>query len=119
MRPATKPIYVPLGGVHGLQSRRCDSHLREQKKIDPEDIYSISCFPAFGINYYYVGGDISAAGKVSFPNDVVRNQSKAAGILAFATAGYGALNDKGVSAAIAILTPPMALQLSLGQQRVG
>lgn len=79
-----------------------------KKKIDPEDIYSISCFPAFGINYYYVGGDISAVGKVSFPNDVVRNQSKAAGILVFATAGYGALNDKERIGGYCILTPPMA-----------
>jgi prepilin-type processing-associated H-X9-DG protein len=79
-----------------------------KKKIDKDDIYSISCFPAFGINYYYVGGDISAAGKLSFPKDVVLNQSKASGILAFATAGYGALNDKDRIGGYCILTPPQA-----------
>lgn len=79
-----------------------------KRKIDPEDTYAISCFPAFGINYYYVGGDISAAGKLSFPKEVVVNQSKASGILAFATAGYGALNDKDRIGGYCILTPPRA-----------
>jgi len=79
-----------------------------KKQIDPEDTYSISCFPAFGINYYYVGGDISSSGKVSFPKDVVMNQAKAAGIIAFATAGYGALNDKERIGGYCILTPPNA-----------
>ncbi len=80
------------------------------RQIAFTDTYSISCFPAFGMNYIFVGGDISAAGAMTFPDECLTRQGMASSIMVFATAA-GAGTAPGGSggtqiSGYCILTPP-------------
>ncbi|MEO8205822.1 MAG: type II secretion system protein [Chthoniobacterales bacterium] len=49
--------------------------------------YMISCFPAFGINHLFVGGNIESNGTTTFSGECIDRQSRAtASIMVFATA---------------------------------
>ena len=79
---------------------------RNKTQIDPSDTYLVSLYPAMGINYLYVGGDISATGVTSFPGDCVTNIGQAAGpLLVFASAGGDGPPETRVDG-YCMLTPP-------------
>ena len=81
-------------------------------QISANDTYMISCFPALGMNYIFVGGDISSQGTLTFPSDCVTAAPQAKGsLLVFASAGSAqAQTSTGTSAGkvdgYCILTPP-------------
>jgi len=63
--------------------------------------YGISTFPTFGMNYYFVGGLVTASGAVQFPGDcVTRSGQGIRSVLVFASGGSGAIDGYN------ILTPP-------------
>lgn len=63
--------------------------------------YGISTFPAFGINYYYVGGMVTAQGTVQLGEECLTRTGHGLGsILVFASGGSGAIDGYN------ILTPP-------------
>ena len=66
--------------------------------------YLVSAFPSFGMNLYFVGGNVDAMGNLSYPNECVSSQAYGSSILAFATAGTtdGNIRVEGFN----ILTPP-------------
>lgn len=67
--------------------------------------YMVSCFPALGINYYYVGGCVTAAGDTLYPGDCTTLEAQAEhSLLVFASGGAqdGAARMDGYN----ILTPP-------------
>jgi type II secretory pathway pseudopilin PulG len=66
--------------------------------------YLVSVFPSFGMNIYFVGGQIDAMGRNAYPNDCAGTQAYAASILVFATAGTtdGNIRVEGFN----LLTPP-------------
>jgi prepilin-type N-terminal cleavage/methylation domain-containing protein/prepilin-type processing-associated H-X9-DG protein len=66
--------------------------------------YSVSAFPALGINYWYVGGCVSGAGDVTFPDECVTHQTGAS-ILVFASAASRGDSGNGYDG-FNILTPP-------------
>lgn len=74
------------------------------RDVKPEETYLVSCYPAFGINYLFVGGDISSQGAVSFPEECITVQGRAASVLVFATAGNGVPENR--IGGFCILTPP-------------
>ncbi len=80
-------------------------------QVDESDEYAVSCFPAFGINRYFVGGDVSAAGVVTFPDEVITRMVNSAPVLLFASAGGAGTdgNGNGTGKAMngySIITPP-------------
>jgi hypothetical protein len=74
------------------------------KQFDTTSNYLISCYPAFGINYLFVGGDISATGVMTYPAECVTRQAMAANVLVFATA-VGDSSPSKING-YCILTPP-------------
>ena len=79
------------------------------KQIDSTNNYLVSCYPAFGINYLFVGGDISATGVNTYPDECdTRMGAASTSPLVFASAcGDGSrdgLTDK--VRGYCILTPP-------------
>lgn len=76
-------------------------------KISVTDTYSVSCFPAFGINYLFVGGDFSSNGTQTYPAECVTRPAQAANLLLFASAG-GSVSNRNFSG-YCILTPPRIL----------
>ncbi|MEO6054240.1 MAG: hypothetical protein ABIP97_09530, partial [Chthoniobacterales bacterium] len=50
---------------------------KNTKQVNAADTYRLSCYPAFGINYIFVGGDISSSGQYTFPGECVTIQSLA------------------------------------------
>lgn len=67
--------------------------------------YQVSAFPAFGINYYFVGGCISAKGELTWPAECTDRVGKAnSSPLVFATGGTG--RDDNRYDGYNILTPP-------------
>lgn len=55
--------------------------------IDVSDHYRVSAFPSFGINYLFVGGDVSSSGDISNPRECLQVAGKEkSSILVFATA---------------------------------
>jgi prepilin-type N-terminal cleavage/methylation domain-containing protein len=79
------------------------------KQIDSTNNYLVSCYPALGMNYLLVGGDISATGVNTYPDECVTRMVVAAfSPLVFASAcGDGSrdgLTDK--VRGYCILTPP-------------
>lgn len=109
--------------IHGLAAQRYPYRLAQyfdssqlgpilagnnRSQINTKDTYIVSCYPTFGINYYFVGGDISPGGKFTIPNEVATRLSQVArpsSLLVFATAGgYG--QDGKVISGFCILTPP-------------
>lgn len=74
--------------------------------IKPNDNYMISCYPAFGINYIFVGGDVSNNGTNSFPGECISRQGTAeASPLVFASAA-GDTGNGGKINGYCLLTPP-------------
>jgi prepilin-type N-terminal cleavage/methylation domain-containing protein len=84
------------------------------KQIDTTSTYLVSCFPALGINYIFVGGDVSAAGVMTYPNECISRQglASASPIVFASAAGDGSASSGGTSSATGkvdgycILTPP-------------
>jgi prepilin-type N-terminal cleavage/methylation domain-containing protein/prepilin-type processing-associated H-X9-DG protein len=67
--------------------------------------YIVSAFPAFGINYYFVGGCVTGVGGLTYPDECVTRASQGAGrLLVFASGGAtdGITRVEGFN----ILTPP-------------
>jgi len=57
-------------------------------KIQEADTYMVSCFPALGMNYIYVGGDYSAQGELTFAGECITELGQAkSSTLVFASAG--------------------------------
>lgn len=77
---------------------------RNARQVDSSDSYMVSCYPAFGINYLYLGGDLSASGTLTIPDEVVTRSAQAANVLAFASSGSRGAN--GIINGFNILTPP-------------
>src|SRR5262249_35693852 len=83
-------------------------------QFDTSNTYLVSCFPALGMNYIFVGGDISSAGVMTYPNECISRQGLAsASPLVFASAGGdGSASTGGGGTATGkidgycILTPP-------------
>lgn len=82
-------------------------------QIDASSTYLVSCYPAFGINYIFVGGDIAADSTMTYPGECATTQGSANGsLLVFATAvgsGTASGSPSGTNAQIngyCILTPP-------------
>jgi prepilin-type N-terminal cleavage/methylation domain-containing protein len=73
-------------------------------QIDTTSDYLVSCYPAFGINYMFVGGDISDTGMMTYPGDCVTRMGNSASILVFATAAGDSTPTK--ISGYCILTPP-------------
>jgi prepilin-type N-terminal cleavage/methylation domain-containing protein len=73
-------------------------------QIDTTSNYLVSCYPAFGINYLFVGGDLSATGALTYPGEAVTRQGLMASILAFASAAGDSTPTK--INGYCILTPP-------------
>ena len=79
------------------------------KQIDATNNYLVSCYPALGINYLFVGGDISSTGVNTYPDECATRMGTAGtSPLVFASAcGDGSrdgLTDK--VRGYCILTPP-------------
>lgn len=78
-------------------------------QIDASNTYLVSCYPALGINYLFVGGDISGTGANTYPDECATHMGTAGtSLLVFASAcGDGSrdgLTDK--VRGYCILTPP-------------
>lgn len=81
------------------------------KQVDATSSYMVSCFPAFGINYIYVGGDISSAGVMTYPGECVTTTGRgSSSVLVFASAAGSGTQPGGTSdqqiSGYCILTPP-------------
>jgi len=82
-------------------------------QIDPTDTYMVSLYPAFGMNYIFVGGDIQSDGSMTYPGDCITRMANSAPVIVFASAcGDGSGNPNGDGSAgskvsgYCILTPP-------------
>ena len=89
-------------------------------QLDPNDTYMVSCYPALGINYIFVGGDEQTDGTLTYPPECITRASNSASVLVFASAcgsgtsgpGGNASTDPaggsptGVINGYCILTPP-------------
>lgn len=83
-------------------------------QIDTADSYSVSCFPAMGMNYIFVGGDVDSAGTTNYPNEcITRTGLASASPIVFASAaGDGGASAGGSGSGTpridgyCILTPP-------------
>lgn len=73
-------------------------------QINKSDTYAVSCYPAFGINYRYVGGDKDRNGVLTLPNEVATRSAQGTNILVFASSGEGA--GSRTIHGYSILTPP-------------
>lgn len=75
-------------------------------QIDASNDYLVSLYPAFGINHYFVGGDVHSDGSVSHASEcVTRLEQGSSSIIVFATAG--SFRDDGkVINGYNTLTPP-------------
>lgn len=73
-------------------------------QFDTTSTYLTSCFPAFGINYLFAGGDVSATGVMTYPGEAVTRMNTSASILVFATAAGDSSPSK--INGYCILTPP-------------
>ena len=83
------------------------------KQITTTDTYMVSCFPALGMNYLFVGGDVSAAGVMTYPNECISRQAMVSGSpIVFASAAGDGSASGGAGATsprvdgYCILTPP-------------
>lgn len=75
------------------------------KTISASNAYMVSCYPAFGINYLFVGGDIMSSGALSYPAECITRQGAAeVSPLVFASAAGDA--DGGKIRGYCLLTPP-------------
>lgn len=82
-------------------------------QIDVKDTYMVSCFPAFGINYIFVGGDVQADHSYTYPNECITSTGNSEPVLVFATAWGDGSGDPaaggsatGKISGYCILTPP-------------
>lgn len=66
--------------------------------------YLVSAFPSFGMNIYFVGGQIDSMGRNAYPYDCATTLAYNASLLVFATAGSSDGNTK--VEGFNILTPP-------------
>jgi len=75
-------------------------------KLSPTDHYLVSLYPALGMNYVFVGGDLTSSGVVTLPNECVTSlgQAKSAPLV-FASAANGEDGDGRVDG-YCFLTPP-------------
>jgi prepilin-type N-terminal cleavage/methylation domain-containing protein/prepilin-type processing-associated H-X9-DG protein len=81
---------------------------QNRPQVDQGNEYLVSLYPAFGINYYFVGGDIQADGTITHEADCVRrlsHVSKPSKLLVFASARATGRNDE-IIRGFHILTPP-------------
>ena len=75
-------------------------------QVDISNDYLVSLYPAFGINHYFVGGDVQADGSVSHDSECVTRPEQASGsVIVFATAG-SIRGDGGIINGYNTLTPP-------------
>lgn len=75
------------------------------KTIKATDTYMVSCYPAFGINYIFVGGDVSANGTINYQAECIsRAGSAETSPLVFASAAGDGEGSK--ISGYCILTPP-------------
>ncbi len=75
------------------------------RQIDTSNDYLVSLYPALGINYYFVGGDVHEDGSVSHRGEcVISPMQGAASILVFASAG--GRGEEGIISGYNTLTPP-------------
>lgn len=79
---------------------------RNTTQIKLEDTYSVSCYPAFGINYMYVGGDKAANGSITNPDEVTTRSAQGANVLIFASSGSSVAGGGEPVNGYSILTPP-------------
>ena len=76
------------------------------KEIEESNTYMVSCFPAMGMNYIFVGGDLSSQGVMTFASDCLTNISQSVSApLVFASAGSDG-GQGGKMDGYCILTPP-------------
>ncbi|MEI9894057.1 MAG: prepilin-type N-terminal cleavage/methylation domain-containing protein [Chthoniobacter sp.] len=83
-------------------------------QIDTTNTYLVSCFPALGMNYIFVGGDVSSSGDTTYPNECISTQALASGspIVFASAAGDGSASTGGGGTAsgridgYCILSPP-------------
>jgi prepilin-type processing-associated H-X9-DG protein len=81
---------------------------RNRTMVDLGDEYMVSLYPAFGMNYVFVGGDGQRDGSISFPSDCAQRLaqvSQPSKLLVFASSRAKG-NGKGVIEGYSILTPP-------------
>ena len=79
---------------------------KNEKHIGPDEDYLISLHPTFGINRYFVGGDVQEDGSVSYDRDcLTRTGQEAAPIVVFASSG-SARDDGSVTEGFNHITPP-------------
>lgn len=81
------------------------------QQIDTTDTYMVSLYPAFGMNYIFVGGDIQSDGSMTYPGECITRLANSAPVLVFASAcGQGdPTGGSGTGSTIhgyCILTPP-------------
>ena len=75
------------------------------KSIAPSNTYMVSCYPAFGINYIFVGGDIMSNGSLKNQAECITRQGAGeVSPLVFASAAGDA--DDGKIPGYCLLTPP-------------
>ena len=80
-------------------------------QINTTDTYMVSCYPAFGMNYIFVGGDVQSDGSRTYPGECITRMANSAPVLVFASAcGQGdptGGNATGTTIhGYCILTPP-------------
>ena len=75
-------------------------------QVDASNDYLVRLYPAFGINHYFVGGDVQADGSVSHDSECVTRPEQASGsVIVFATAG-SIRGDGEIINGYNTLTPP-------------
>ncbi len=79
---------------------------RNKSQLNADDHYSISTHPAFGINYQFIGGNISSAGILDMPDEVVTRPASGSNLLVFASAGTASSVGNEPIEGFNILTPP-------------
>ena len=61
---------------------------KNASQIDTTNTYMVSCFPALGMNYVFVGGDVSSSNVITYPNDCITRMANASGSpIVFISAG--------------------------------
>jgi len=79
---------------------------RNKTQLDRDDHYSISTYPAFGINYQFLGGNISSTGIIDMPDEVATRPASGTNLLVFASAGSASTSGNEATHGFNILTPP-------------
>lgn len=86
---------------------------KNANQVSSTDTYLVSCFPAMGINYIFVGGDISSAGVITYSNECITRMANATGspIVFISAAGDGSASTGGGNVTgkvdgYCIVTPP-------------